>query len=699
MSDTEVQIEAPLDHAASSANPPTPKERGPTPILNQDAPSLTVAVVWGDLTQVEADVHVVGHYQGVTPSGAELMLDRAISAGPRPLIAEHTRRGWIKADLGEVAYFPSQGGTVRRAAVVGMGRLGTFSERRAEQMHASALGELLTLGYARTAAMVLIGSGAGNLSIGQSCRALADGFGLALGAATRTHDGSSALAEVLLVEVDRLRAEQLFRALRQACQQVPAIQVAPELRTGPGGGLARSSAAVYAVAELAKLAGKGGPPAAALDGVLDGVPPDVREIVREQLVALADVEPVDMAVTVRATGPSQDAVPPIRISVLPGEMGLRWAALTERATVPERHVPVNARLLDQLVDRLTEPTADDANELPDLLSRLVVPLDFQRLISPDACVILELDRDTAVVPWEFLTDAASDTGAARSPLVVRTPVSRQLRTAYSRVVLDELAGKPPRALVVGDPGDPEQGMDLPGARREALEVAAELRRMKLDRVDVFIGAPNASREPEFEPATRLDVLKALLRDEYHILHYCGHGTFDPAGGNGGWVFADGLLTAHELAQLSRPPRLVVANACYSARLGADTTAQPPGPTSYKRNIRPEAALTPTLADEFLRVGVTHYVGAAWQVPDEQGVTFAASLYRELLKALPGEEPATVGEAVRVARKAVFDEGRASPGDADGGLRWSAWAAYQHYGDPTELFVGSPRRERERRYGR
>jgi hypothetical protein len=666
--------------------------------------SLALAVVWGDLTQVEADVHVVGHYQGVSPSGAELMLDRAISAGPRLLIAEHTRRGWIKADLGEVSYFPSQGGPVRHAVVVGMGRLGTFTERRAVQMHASMLGELLALGHARTAATVLIGSGADNLSIGQACRALAHGYGLALGAATWTREGSPALAEVLLVEVDRLRAEQLLCALRQACEQFPEIQVAPELRTGPGGGLASSSAAVYAVAELAKLAGAAGPPAATLSGVLTGVPPDVREIVREQLVALADVAPVDMAVTVRATGPSQDATPPVRISVLSGEVGLRWAALTERATVPERQVPVNARLLEQLVDRLTEPTIDDANELPDLLSRLVVPLEFHRLVSADACVILELDRDTAVVPWEFLADIAADAAAAadgaRPPLAVRTQVSRQLRTTYSRVVLDELAGEPPRALVIGDPGNPEQGMDLPGARREALAVAAELSRMNLERVDVFVGAPNASREPGTEPATRLDVLKALLRGGYHILHYCGHGTFDPAGdkGSSGWVFADGLLTAQELAQLSRPPRLVVANACYSARLGADVTAaEPSGRTLDKRNIRPEAALTATLADEFLRVGVTHYVGAAWRVPDEQGVTFAASFYRELLKAVPGGEPATFGEAVRVARKAVFDQGRALSADADGQL-WSAWAAYQHYGDPTELFVGSSLEEREGRCG-
>ena len=54
-----------------------------------------------------------------------------------------------------------------------------------------------------------------------------------------------------------------------------------------------------------------------------------------------------------------------------------------------------------------------------------------------------------------------------------------------------------RALVIGDPGDPDAGLALEGARREALEVASLLRARGV-LVDVLIGAPGLAHEDELE---------------------------------------------------------------------------------------------------------------------------------------------------------------------------------------------------------
>jgi CHAT domain-containing protein len=144
-----------------------------------------------------------------------------------------------------------------------------------------------------------------------------------------------------------------------------------------------------------------------------------------------------------------------------------------------------------------------------------------------------------------------------------------------------------------------------------------------------------------------------MKGGFDILHYAGHGDFDAAQPDRvGWVFKSGLLTARELAGL-QAPRLVVANACLSAR------------TSTKPD---RADLLPSLADEFFRRGVRDYVGTAWEVNDEGAVTFAERLYEALLRP-PG---APLGEAVREARRALWRQRS---------LFGSLWAAYQHYGDP------------------
>ena len=190
-------------------------------------------------------------------------------------------------------------------------------------------------------------------------------------------------------------------------------------------------------------------------------------------------------------------------------------------------------------------------------------------------------------------------------------------------------------------------------------------------VEVRIGAAGGARDSalsDVRPADRLDVLALLLEGGFDILHYAGHGDFDPDDPRrAGWLFATGLLTGGEIGRMEHVPSIVVANACLSARTSQALAGQPRG-----ANVAGEAGLLPSLADEFFRLGVRDYVGTAWEVNDLGAELFAEAFYETLLP-LAGGRGESFGEAVRKARARLWNRR-----DDFGAL----WAAYQHYGDPT-----------------
>jgi hypothetical protein len=268
---------------------------------------------------------------------------------------------------------------------------------------------------------------------------------------------------------------------------------------------------------------------------------------------------------------------------------------------------------------------------------------------------------------------ATEAGENLEPLAVRQPLARQMRTTYARTDIDAPAPQEMRALVIGDPGGGD--LSLTGAREEAVAVAAVLTRHGI-RVEAYIGSADSPPTEEARPATRLDVLSKVLTGRYDLIHYAGHGVFDPKKPElSGWLFADGLLTARELTQMSRAPWLVMANACWSAAR-PDTGSIDAATTQPARGR--EGELAPVLADEFLRVGVGHFIGASWRVPDGNAREFAVRFYERLL----GEGEAArenVGQALLGARREQWTSSHSRP-QATPEQR-SAWAAYQHYGDP------------------
>ncbi len=390
--------------------------------------------------------------------------------------------------------------------------------------------------------------------------------------------------------------------------------------------------------------------------------------------------PVDL-LRVRIDGfDGTDADTAVRLSYVRAPDGVRVAAITDLATVAQRVIPVDFALIREQVELMQrdapEASDDQVQQAARLLRRLLVPSDLRALLTGASELVMDVDRDMAAVPWEVMHVDADDLMAGITPLDapvahlgLARPISRQLRTSLSAAsgIEPQLRGRL-RALVIGDPGDPARGESLPGARTEALAVQALLESLGV-QVKLVLGAPGHSDGQD--EASRSSVIDLLSRraSPFDLLHYCGHGVFDPSNPAGsGWVFADGVLGPNELrlALENGAPSLIVANACVSARLA--TKDRRGGATSGESWS--ELGLVPGLADALLQCGARNFVGTARAISDEGAVRFADVFYRRVVPSAQEAEP--IGAALLAARQALYAE-RARFG--------SLWATYQHYGNP------------------
>jgi CHAT domain-containing protein len=151
----------------------------------------------------------------------------------------------------------------------------------------------------------------------------------------------------------------------------------------------------------------------------------------------------------------------------------------------------------------------------------------------------------------------------------------------------------------------------------------------------------------------------VLNEEFDVIHFAGHGVFDeksPA--RSGWVFGkDCIISAREIFRARRVPRLVFANACFSAVVT-------PGEALTAAEMNRQLA---GLAEAFFERGIMNYIGTGWPVEDLPAVTFATIFYEHVLQ---GER---LGHALSTARQRILDNG-------------ATWGAYQHYGQVAARLV-------------
>ncbi len=498
------------------------------------------------------------------------------------------QQGIIGADLGEVFFIPVTRKRIAAKAVLlaGMGEEGRFTKEDLRYLMANVTYAMAALKL-DTVAAVLIGSGAGNLSKERALRGMVEGLGDALG---RLPAGDR-LKKLILVEYDDEAYETITKSLRHFQKE----NVFPDLAMEVTG---------------RKL------PLPRHRGEKER-PPDIPAV----------------------------SFPGMRITVERTKDIFRFSALSEDAVIPVREVEVQSFFASGASERLmSSASLAEQVEYGQLLTTYLIPQDFRRFIEEANSLTLILDRGTASFPWEMacfkstrgITFFGSD-----------LMLTRQFRTMLSSPGLPPPLNRSLKALVIADPA-PEPEFQLPGARREGRRVVSLLNQFRSDPgLDITvverIGA--AACDP-------VEILALILNEEFDLIHYAGHGVFDEKDpSHSGWVFGrDRILSAREIFQARRVPRLVFANACFSAIIKERRAM-----TADEMNRRLAG-----LAEAFFERGIQNYIGAAWPVDDDPAVEFASLFYQN---ALAGE---TFGDSLATARKKIMGQG-------------STWGAYQHYG--------------------
>lgn len=389
-----------------------------------------------------------------------------------------------------------------------------------------------------------------------------------------------------------------------------------------------------------------------------------------------------------------------------GRQVFQCSAVTESSIMPVREVEVEPYFVERIPEKLRHaPSFAEQEKFGLMLPSYFLPEEFLKLLEREdgeekpPSLTLVVDQTTAMFPWEM---AAIRTGNEVSFFGPGFQLTRQFRT-----LLADCQGVPPplndrlEVLVIADPGDGQ--LHLPGAFEEGLAVARALvlaekawgNQLGL-KLTLRLGNPDRLNKQDLEAQIRknvpgipdefvneadtcdpVEILALLMGNRYDVVHYAGHGIFDPLTDREGWVFnLKCTLSARAIFKIRQVPRLVFANACHSSAV--ETTSDP----------LPHLAIDQvSLAEAFLARGIENYIGAGWQVNDGLAADFASQFYLQALGVTvlgPDQievkdvaPPATLGGAVASARVLVMDKIRAR------GLRGeqtTIWGAYQHYGE-------------------
>ena len=294
-------------------------------------------------------------------------------------------------------------------------------------------------------------------------------------------------------------------------------------------------------------------------------------------------------------------------------------------------------------------------------------------------LVVVTDAEASRIPWEILplidTKSTSDKRVSPYPCL-NAGVSRRFQMDQTRSLAKFMEQRQQNeileVLLIVNPTE-----DLDGAEAEGDLVEDALSRLDLVRVTRL----NRSQ------ATRSAVLKAFGSGDYDVVHYAGHGFFDPndrgrcgllcASSSGATPFD--VLTGSDLDRLTHLPSLVFFNACESGRTRKNSpgrllrprlSGDPQDPTTEQFELRNDAATVHTgVCESLLRGGISQFIGTYWPVGDFPAKAFASTFYAELLSGK------TVRECVLAGRRTIEQK-------IDS-------ANYMHYGDPA--FVVKDRR--------
>jgi len=322
------------------------------------------------------------------------------------------------------------------------------------------------------------------------------------------------------------------------------------------------------------------------------------------------------------------------------ETALRFSCSTGSAREEERYLQTSPEIIDELVEEMSTNNNWNAG-MAKTFFELLIPNDFKDEIKKQSNSMWVLDHAAAAYPWELLQDSTSN---AR-PLCCNAGMIRQLKLEDYRIKVNPVAGK--KALVVGDPdlkGFP-YAQQLPGAFKEANLVASILDEYGYEMTN------NCFKKSSTQ------IINALFKDEYKIIHLAGHGIFNEKRPKAsGMLIGDGVfLSTTEICQMSKVPELVFVNCCFLGKVEAKSEAL------FSKRYK----LAANIGTQLIMNGVKVVIAAGWAVDDAAALYFTGIFYHAML------DGDNFGDAITEARAKTFSK---YPNT-------NTWGAYQCYGDP------------------
>jgi hypothetical protein len=666
---------------ATAAPATAGKAAGPQAVV------VHIEVICGGITNVKVPVTISPHYRGLPLAGVTRAFDHQLDFW----LTRTREQGMIGFGLGKI--FPMNlqrqhdAGKVKveHLLLASMGDPGYFATDDLRFVMSNVVVAVKSMGHDHISTP-LIGTYRGELPIGQAVHGFLEGildgyerFRAIANAVTDERERFQQAARsplfVALVEADEKKATQIYEAFKevQGDNENDQASLTAVEETGGNGSTLRLQLEV-ARGDTVDKDPEREPSAVNLD-------PDVK-------VTL-------LRVTRKAPAPAT-TTPPNPTAVVPSNTEtFQFSALSEVAAVTVREVDVSSYLLRELPNRMIGASSSEEREaFGTFFANYLIPDDFRKLTEGSINLTLVVDETTAAYPWEM---AAHKKYSKTIFVGTSLSLSRQFRTLLS----PPPSSLPPlnrelKALVIADPAPGT--LSLPHAREEGLAVVDVMDRARRAwqgeytfKVTVRIGSHHDPEDPRLEtvrrygnwivnakPCDPLELALLIVNEQFDVIHYAGHGEFDRNARRAGWILdRDCFLSAQEIFRVRRVPRLVFANACFSAVTE---------PTDH----REQRGKLVGLAQAFFERGIPNYIGTGWAVDDACALLCAQWFYTRILglrRPANGDAvigtlplgPATIGESLLEARQQALKNKTDS----------STWGAYQHYGRVSDKLLPRP----------
>lgn len=318
---------------------------------------------------------------------------------------------------------------------------------------------------------------------------------------------------------------------------------------------------------------------------------------------------------------------------------LHFTLMTDQARNSVEIEPDQRPVVDGLIRTATQNTRSQKG-LSRTLFELLVPNEMKSAVADVRTLMLSVDPQSAVYPWELMRDAEE---MGNSPLASRIELIRQLATDHGRNRVQTVRNR--RVLVVGDT---QSGLlRLDGARQEAKDITARFANHDYE-VRAIYGA------------TAQELFEALFDTQYRFIHLAGHGAVkDKNNPYTGMVLEPGVfLSTAQISKMRHVPEFVFINCCHLGNMTADANPR-------------WGELAANLATQFIEMGCKAVIAAGWAVDDLAASTFATEFYDNMLHGY------RFGRAVQLARQETYRLHSAT----------NTWGAFQAYGDEQYRFPG------------